>query len=713
MISRTAAISFVLVVAAAPAARAQDPPVAPLPPLPPIAERRPHDVVSEHGRRSDPYYWLRDDTRSKPDVLGYLAAEQAYYEKRSAEWAELKETLYQESLARLKQDDETVPYKKNDYLYWSRNEAGKQHSILLRRPAAGGEEQLLVDANREAEGKEYYNLGSRAISPHQDLIAFLDDTRGRYQYTLRVREIATGRDLPDRIEGLSSAVAWGADNKTLYYVENDPVTLRTVRVKRHRLGTDPKSDPVIFEEPDTSFYISVDRSSDDRFLMISLESTVSNEVHVLDLADPKETLKILAPRERDFQYSADHIAGRWVVRTDWQAPNFRIMTVPDSEIGDRARWKELVPHDPAVFVGSFLLLRDYLVYNERSEGLLRVRVLPWAAPEKSTLIRYDEPAYAAELGTNAEQDTTKLRYTYESMTTPLTTNELDLATGERTLLKRRTVPGYDPAAYVTERLWAPARDGVKIPVSIVYRKGFVRDGTAPLYQYGSGSYGSSMDPYFDRDVVSLLDRGFVYALAHVRGGQEMGRAWREDGRLAKKTNTFNDFVDVTDFLVRERYAAKDKVVAQGASAGGLLMGAIATFAPDRYRAIVADVPFVDVVTTMLDDTIPLTSNEFDEWGDPRRKADYDWMLAYSPYDNVRAQEYPALLVITGLHDSQVQYFEPAKWVAKLRATKTGSNPILFKVNMAAGHGGRSGRYEAIRETTEALAFLLHELGIEK
>jgi oligopeptidase B len=390
------------------------------------------------------------------------------------------------------------------------------------------------------------------------------------------------------------------------------------------------------------------------------------------------------------------------------------MSVDDAEIGDRERWKELLPHDPAVFLEGFALFRDRLVIHERSEGLLRLRVVPWQSPEQASYIRSDESAFAMRFGVNAEQDTDKLRYVYTSLTTPSTTYEVDMRTGERTLLKRQPVlGGFDATNYATERAWASARDGVRIPVSLAYRKGFVKDGRAPLLQYAYGSYGSSTDPSFSSPVISLLDRGFVYAIAHVRGGQELGRSWWEDGKLLRKKNTFTDFIDVTDFLVRERYAARDRVVASGGSAGGLLMGAIANMAPDRYRAIVAHVPFVDVITTMLDDKIPLTSNEFDEWGDPRRERDYDYMLSYSPYDNVKAQAYPALLVTTGLHDSQVQYFEPAKWVARLRAIKTDRNALLFKVDMAAGHGGKSGRFEKIRETAEAYAFLLHELGIER
>jgi oligopeptidase B len=682
-------------------------------PEPPVAERKPFEVVSPHGTRSDPYYWLRDDTRSKPEVLSHLKLEQAYYESQSARYAGLVDTLYQEIVGRLKQDDSSVPFKYKDYVYYSRYETGKEYPIYARRPLGSDQEQVLVDARREAEGKEYYQVGGWAVSPRQDILAFLEDTRGRYQNTLRFREIATGRDLPDRIEGLSLSIAWASDNRTAYYVENDPVTLLATRVKKHALGTDPKGDPVVYEEKDTSFYLGVDKSGDERFVVVALHSTVSSEYRVIDASDAPSAMRLLAPRERDVRYEADHIAGRWIIKTDWKAPNFKLMTVDDAEIGDRTRWRDLLPYDPAVFIEGFALFREHLAINERSEGLLRLRVMPWKALEKASYIRSDETAYTARFAVNAEQDTDKLRYTYTSLTTPPSTYEVDMRTGERTLLKREPVlGGYDPADYATERIWATARDGVRVPVSIAYRKGLVRDGRAPLLQYGYGSYGASIDPSFDSGVVSLLDRGFVYAIAHVRGGQEMGRGWWEDGKLLRKKNTFNDFIDVTDYLVREKYAAGDRVVAMGGSAGGLLIGAIANIGPDRYRALVADVPFVDVVTTMLDDKIPLTSNEFDEWGNPKGKEYYDYMLSYSPYDNVRAQAYPALLVTTGLHDSQVQYFEPAKWVAKLRATRSDSKELLLKVNMGAGHGGRSGRFEQIRETAEAYAFLLHQLGIK-
>ncbi len=674
-------------------------------PAPPVAAAKPYAVVSPHGTRNDPYYWLRDDTRSRPEVLDHLKAENAYYEAMSAPYRALTETLAKEMIGRLKEDDSTVPYKDKDYLYSRRYEAGKEHPIHVRRPVGSDKEQILVDANREAEGKEYYRLVGRAVSPGQDLLAFTEDTRGRFQYTLRFREIATGRDLPERISGLQAQVAWG-DNQTVYYVENDPVTLLSTRVKKHVLGTDPKSDPVVYEEKDTSFYLGVGRTGDERYILIGLDSTVASEVRFIDTRDPSGTLRVLAPRETGVLYAAEHVGGRWVIKTDWEAPNFRLMTVADADAGSKAKWRELMPHDPKVFLENFAVFEDYLAVGERSEGLKRLRYAPWADLGRWTRVPSDEPASTQGFDVNAEQGTPKLRYAYSSMTTPNSIYELDMRTGERTLLKRQPVPGYDPAGYATERVWATARDGARVPVSLVYRKGFARNGTAPLYQTGYGSYGFALDPRFDSTIVSLLDRGFVYALAHIRGGQELGRAWYDDGKLLRKKNTFTDFIDVTDFLVREKYAAPDKVFASGASAGGLLMGAVANMGGGKYRGIAAHVAYVDVVTTMLDETIPLVTNEFEEWGNPKQKVYYDYMLSYSPYDNVRAQPYPAMLITTGLHDSQVQYYEPAKWVARLRAMKTDRNPLLFKIHMEAGHSGRVGRLESHRQLAEEYAFFL-------
>ncbi|EJI86580.1 protease II [Alishewanella aestuarii B11] len=676
----------------------------------PRAAKVDFQVVSPHGTRNDPYYWLRDDTRSEPKVLAYLEQENAWYRQYSAGYQQLTTQLTEEIIGRVKQDDSSVPYRKGDYLYYSRYETGKEYPIYARKAASGGAEQVLLDVNQLAEGKDFYQVANLAISPDQQLLAYMEDLNGRRQYTLRIRDLRTGQELTDSLSGLSAAIAWSADSKQLFVVQNDPVTLLSNKVLRHTLGQDPAKAALVYEESDNSFYMWVSNSQDNRYVMIQLGSTVSDEIRVLDAAKTDGQFQVLAPRQRDFKYGAEHLNGRWIIRTDWEAPNYRLMTVAADKIGDRTHWQPLLAHSEQIFIQNFELFNDYLAISERSDGLQRIRVMPWQDPSKAYYISSDEAAYVTGFDMNAEQNTTLLRYTYTSLTTPPSVYQLDMASGEKTLLKQQEVlGGFDKANYVTERVWATAQDGTRIPVSLLYRKGFKRDGSAPLYQYAYGSYGMSMDPWFRASVLSLVDRGFVYAIAHIRGGQEMGRHWYEQGKLLNKINTFTDFIAVTDHLVAEKYAAKDKVIGMGGSAGGLLMGAVANMAPQKYRALVAHVPFVDVVTTMLDESIPLTTNEFDEWGNPKQQPFYDYMLSYSPYDQVSAQAYPAMLVTTGLHDSQVQYFEPAKWVARLRELKTDNNPLLFRTNMEAGHGGKSGRFARLAETAEEYAFILNLL----
>lgn len=676
----------------------------------PRAAKVDFQVVSPHGTRNDPYYWLRDDTRSDPKVLAYLEQENAWYRQYSAGYQQLTTQLTEEIIGRVKQDDSSVPYRKGDYLYYSRYETGKEYPIYARKAASGGAEQVLLDVNQLADGKDFYQVANLAISPDQQLLAYMEDLNGRRQYTLRVRDLRTGKELTDSLSGLSAAIAWSADSKQLFVVQNDPVTLLSNKVLRHTLGQDPAKAALVYEESDNSFYMWVSNSQDNRYVMIQLGSTVSDEIRVLDAAKTDGQFQVLAPRQRDFKYGAEHLNGRWIIRTDWEAPNYRLMTVAADKIGDRTHWQPLLAHSEQIFIQNFELFNDYLAISERSDGLQRIRVMPWQDPSKAYYISSDEAAYVTGFDMNAEQNTTLLRYTYTSLTTPPSVYQLDMASGEKTLLKQQEVlGGFDKANYVTERVWATAQDGTRIPVSLLYRKGFKRDGSAPLYQYAYGSYGMSMDPWFRASVLSLVDRGFVYAIAHIRGGQEMGRHWYEQGKLLNKINTFTDFIAVTDHLVAEKYAAKDKVIGMGGSAGGLLMGAVANMAPQKYRALVAHVPFVDVVTTMLDESIPLTTNEFDEWGNPKQQPFYDYMLSYSPYDQVSAQAYPAMLVTTGLHDSQVQYFEPAKWVARLRELKTDNNPLLFRTNMEAGHGGKSGRFARLAETAEEYAFILNLL----
>nr|WP_206860262.1 S9 family peptidase [Lysobacter changpingensis] len=677
---------------------------------PPDATKKPHVVKAPFGaQRNDEYYWLRDDARQNPEMLAYLNAENAYADTVMAPLKPLENKLYEEIVGRIKQDDSSVPYRERGHWYYSRFETGQDYPIYARRAGTmEGAEQILLDVNQMAAGKDYFNVGDWEVSQDNRILAWAEDAVGRRQYVIRFRNLETGEVYSDQITGVSPNLVWADDNKTLFYVENDPETLLTVRVKKHVLGTPVSKDVLVYEEKDDSFYMGIDRSRDDKFICIGVESTVSSEMRCAPAANP-EKFTVLAPRERDVEYQADHLGDRWVIRTnEGGAANFKLMTAP-SDATSRKQWKEWVPHRDDVFIEGFELFDGFTTIAERSDALERLRVLKNDGSEE--YVKADEPAYSMGLSVNSEHDTPWLRYSYTSLTTPGTTYEVNVLTGERKLLKREPVIGYDPEKYVTERVWATARDGVKVPVSLVYRKGFEKNGKAAMLQYAYGSYGSSTDPRFNGPVVSLLDRGMVYAIAHIRGGQEMGRKWYDDGKLFHKKNTFTDFIDVTDDLVKQGYAAADRVAAYGGSAGGLLMGAISNMAPDRYRVILSQVPFVDVVTTMLDPTIPLTTNEYDEWGNPEKKEYYDYMLSYSPYDNLSRQAYPAMFVGTGLWDSQVQYWEPAKYVARLRDLDQGKAPIVFRTNMDAGHGGKSGRFRRYRELSEMYAFMLDQLGL--
>ncbi|QGW66778.1 prolyl oligopeptidase family serine peptidase [Lysobacter soli] len=677
---------------------------------PPDAAKKPHVVKAPHGaQRNDEYYWLRDDKRKNADMLAYLNAENAYADAVMAPLKPLENKLYEEIVGRIKQDDSSVPYRERGHWYYSRFETGQDYPIYARRAGSmDAAEQMLLDVNKMAAGKDYFSVGDWEVSQDNKILAWAEDAVGRRQYVIRFKNLETGEVYPDQITGVSPNLVWADDNKTLFYVENDPETLLTVRVKKHVLGTPASKDVLVYEEEDDSFYMGIDRSRDDKFICIGVESTVSSEMRCAPAANP-EKFTVLAPRERDVEYQADHLGDRWVIRTnEGGAANFKLMTAP-SDATSRKQWKEWVPHRDDVFIEGFELFDGFTTIAERSDALERLRVLKNDGAEE--YVKADEPAYSMGLSVNSEHDTPWLRYSYTSLTTPGTTYEVNVLTGERKLLKREPVIGYDPEKYVTERVWATARDGVKVPVSLVYKKGFQKDGKAAMLQYAYGSYGSSTDPRFNGPVVSLLDRGMVYAIAHIRGGQEMGRKWYDDGKLFHKKNTFTDFIDVTDDLVKQGFAAKDRVAAYGGSAGGLLMGAISNMAPDRYRVILSQVPFVDVVTTMLDPTIPLTTNEYDEWGNPEKKEYYDYMLSYSPYDNLSKQAYPAMFVGTGLWDSQVQYWEPAKYVARLRDLDQGKAPIVFRTNMDAGHGGKSGRFRRYRELSEMYAFMLDQLGV--
>jgi oligopeptidase B len=681
-------------------------------PAPPVAALLPHAVVSPHGIRQDEYYWLRDDTRSNPEVIGYLEAENAYKEAMTAHTNVLEDRIYEEIVARIKQDDSTVPYRKRGYWYYTRFETGREYPIYARKAGSlDAPEQVMLDTNQLAEGHDFYQVGAMAVARNNRLLAYVEDTVGRRQFTLRFKDLDTGATLPEAIADVDPYLAWTADSASVLYVEKNLETLLGYRVRRHVLGTDPARDALVYEQDDPSFYTTVGASKDERYILIHAESTVSTEVRYADAADPALAFRVFLPRERDHEYSVEHLAGRWIIRSNWQAPNFRLLEADVGREGDRALWRELLAHRDDAFIHGFEVFTDFLAIEERSGALRKVRIRPWTRGE-DFFISADEAAYTTVLGQNAEIDTQAVRYEYTSPTTPRTIYDYDVATGRRELLKRDPVLGdFDPANYRTELLWAPARDGTRVPVSLVYRKDTQLERRAPLLQYGYGSYGASMDPTFSVSRLSLLDRGFVFGVAHVRGGQEMGRRWYDQGRLLNKRNTFTDFVDVTRFLVREGYADPRRVFAMGGSAGGLLMGAVANMAPGDYRGLVVQVPFVDVVTTMLDQSIPLTTNEFDEWGNPKEKQYYDYMLSYSPYDNVARQDYPAMLVTTGLWDSQVQYYEPAKWVARLRARKTDRNPLLFRTTMEAGHGGKSGRFQRFREIAEEYAFVLDQAGI--
>jgi oligopeptidase B len=681
-----------------------------------------HRVTAPHGVREDPFYWLRDDTRSDPQVLAYLRAETAYAAEVLAPVQPLIERLYGEIIARIKEDDSSVPVRYRGYWYSSRFVSGGQYPVIVRwadphpnpPPLHGGGqgggmpqpcEVVLLDCNALAVGQPFFQLGGYEASPDNTLLAYAEDTVGRRQFRIRFKDIASGALLGDVIENAEGDVAWADDNRTLLYVEKDPVTLLGRRVRAHVLGTPVAADRLVYEEPDESFDLVVMRSKSDRHLYIGSESTTTSEWRYARAGDPSLTFAVVVPRTADHEYQIEDIDERMLIRTNWQAENFRVVAAPLAACGDRSRWRDVIAHDPEVFLQSMEVFRDFLAMNERSGGLLRIRVQRWGGAP--FYIAADDPTYTMQLSSNPELETTSLRYVYTSLTTPATTYDYDVLSGERQLRKREPVLGdFDPSRYASELLWAPARDGERVPVSVVYRKDVPRDGSAPLYLYAYGSYGLSADPAFSSARLSLLDRGFVYAIAHVRGGQERGRRWYEAGRLGRKWNTFNDFIDVTDHLVALGYGARSRVFAAGGSAGGLLVGVIANVAPERYRGLVAHVPFVDIVTTMLDESIPLTTLEYEEWGDPHERRHYEYMLSYSPYDNVRGQAYPAMLVTTGLWDSQVQYYEPAKWMAKLRLANSGNQPLLLHVNFEAGHGGKSGRYERLREVAREYGFII-------
>ena len=679
---------------------------------PPVAAKKPVELTMHGDTRVDDYFWLRE--RENPDVIAYLDAENAYFAAETVHLDSLRETLFEEIKGRIKQDDASVPYRLGDHFYYHRYEEGKEYPIYVRRAGSlDAAEEIVLDVNALAEGHDFYStrVAPSSVSPDGAVLAFAADTTGRRIYTIHFKDLATGAMLPDEIPAVTGNLAWANDSRTLFYAKQDPATLRSDRIFRHTLGTDVADDALVYEETDDTFGAYVGKTKSRDYLVIGSYQTLSTEYRVLDADDPGGAWRVVQPRRRDLEYHVDHIGDHFYIHTNLDAENFRLMRTGEDETG-LAHWEEVIPHRADVLLESAELFDDYLVLSERADGLMRLRVRPWDDPDAAYDIAFDDPAYVVAATANVNPESRVLRFVYESPTTPTTTYDYDMATRERRLLKREEVlGGFDAANYRAERLWAPARDGRRVPVTVVYRTDqFAHDGTNPLLLYGYGSYGYSIDPGFNPTVLSLLDRGFVYATAHIRGSQTLGRQWYEDGKLLRKKNTFTDFIDAAEFLRAERYGDPERLYAQGGSAGGLLVGAVMNMRPDLFHGVVAAVPFVDVVTTMLDDSIPLTTGEYDEWGNPNDSTYYAYIRSYSPYDNVTAQAYPNVLVTTGLHDSQVQYWEPAKWVAKLRDVKTDANRLYLHTNMEAGHGGASGRYERYRERAREWAFLLDLAG---
>jgi oligopeptidase B len=669
----------------------------------------PERLEKHEDIRIDNYYWLRE--RDNQEVVDYLEAENAYTEVVMAHTEDLQEKLYKEIVGRIKETDISVPVKRDDYFYYSREEEGKQYPIYCRKKGSlEAKEEIILDVNRLAEGHDFCAVGSLEISFNQGLLAYAVDFVGRRKYTIYVKDLSTDELMEESIDDTTPNMAWANDNRTLFYAVQHPITLRYYRIYRHILGQDPSEDALVYEEKDEEFSCFVQKSKSKRFLFIGSDQTLSTEYRYLSADDPNGEFRIILPREENHEYSVEHYMDYFYIRTNWKAENFRLMRTRIDET-EKEHWEDVIPHRQTVFLDRFEIFKEYLVVQERSQALIQMRIIPSSGEEEHTLA-FDEPAFTANIDQNPDFDTQLLRYTYTSLTTPYSVYDYNMKTREKKLLKRiEVLGGFEPDLYKTERLWAEAKDGVKVPISIVYRKGIKLDGSNPLLLYGYGSYGYSVDPSFDSSILSLLDRGFVYAIAHVRGGQEMGRYWYEEGKLLKKRNTFTDFIACAEYLIHEKYTSSDRPFAAGGSAGGLLMGAVMNMRGDLFKGILAIVPWVDVVTTMLDDSIPLTTSEYDEWGNPNEKEYYQYMLSYSPYDNVTASRYPNLLVTTSFHDSQVQYFEPAKWVAKLRALKTDSNRLLFRIKMQAGHGGVSGRYNQYRETAFRFAFILDVLGM--
>jgi oligopeptidase B len=683
----------------------------------PIADKKEHWRVIHGDSVLDNYYWMYDYFGKGPDstkAVDYLKAENTYLDKVMSGTTKLQADLYNEMKARIKEKDESVPVFKNGYYYYTRTEDGKQYYKYCRKKESlEAKEELLLDIDQMAEGHSYYAASGFTISEDNKFLAYGVDEVSRRQYTIHIKNLETGEILKDAIINTEGYAVWANDNQTLFYTSKNPITLLSEKIKRHKLGTPETADAIVYDEKDKSNYINVSKSKNDRFIFIESKATMSSEIHFIDASKPTDVFKVFQPRIKDVIYDVTPLADKFIIHTNKDgALNFKLMECALNKT-DAKHWKELIPHRDDVLLEGITEFKDFLVIQERKDGLINMRFRN-LNDNTEHYLNFEEAAYSASMGNNPEYKSTNFRYGYTSLTTPFSTFDYNMMSKEKKLMKQQEViGGYDATNYVTERLYATAKDGTKVPISLVYKKGFNKDGKAPLLLYAYGSYGASMDASFNSTRLSLLNRGFVYAIAHIRGGEDLGRQWYEDGKMMKKKNTFTDFIDCGEYLVKEKYTSKEHLYAQGGSAGGLLMGAIANMAPDLWHGILAHVPFVDVVNTMLDESIPLTTNEFDEWGNPKNKDAYDYMKSYSPYENVEHKNYPNMLVTTGLHDSQVQYFEPAKWVAKLRAMKTDKNVLLLKTNMEFGHGGASGRFDYLKDVALNYAFIFGLEGIQK
>ncbi|MDF4204058.1 S9 family peptidase [Maribacter sp. SA7] len=673
---------------------------------PPKAQKVPKELIIHDDVRVDDYYWLND--KENKDVISYLEAENEYYQTITDHTKDFQEDLFQEMKGRIKEDDSSVPYKLNDYWYSTRYVIGGEYPLYSRfKNNLDTEEEIMFNCNDMAKGYDYFSLGGIAISPNNKMAAFGVDTVSRRQYTLQIKNLETGAVLDDKIENTTGGGVWANDNKTLFYTRKDPVTLRSDKIYKHKLGTPTSEDVLIFHEKDDTFSTFIYRTKSKKYLVIGSFSTLTSEFQILSTDTPDEEFQIFSPRERGLEYTIFHYEDSFYILTNKdKAENFKLMRTSEDKTSSEY-WQEFISHRKDVLLEDIDIFKEYYVLSERENGLNRIRIVRWDGSEEYYL-PFKSETYTAYVGSNPDFDTEVLRYSYNSMSTPSSVIDFNMRTKTKEIKKEQQVLGglFNKVNYKEERLWATARDGEKIPMSIVYRKDAVLDENTPILQYAYGSYGSTIDPYFSTVRLSLLDRGFVFAITHIRGGEYLGRRWYETGKLLKKKNTFTDFIDCSKYLIEQQMTSNKHLYAMGGSAGGLLMGAIINMQPDIYNGVIAAVPFVDVVTTMLDDSIPLTTGEYDEWGNPNEKVYYDYMKSYSPYDNVVAQEYPNMLVTTGLHDSQVQYFEPAKWVAKLRELKKDDHVLLLNTNMEAGHGGASGRFESLREVAKEYAFLL-------